>query len=313
MGMEQSRSPGNILYNNAYLLLVLTTAFWAGNAVVGRASVGIVSPMILTFCRWTLAATFFTIVAWPHIRRDWPVIRGRMVYFFLMGASGFAGFNIFLYTALVFTTAVNVAIIQAGIPMVIFLLNFMIYQIRTTLMQIIGYTITLVGVILVVTKGNPMTFLDAGFNIGDLIILVGMVLYAFYSVGLKTKPEVHPLTLMAGFTVAAAIISLPFAIFEAAFLDGLWPTSTGGILAVLYAGICAASIAQFTFIRGVELIGSNRAGIFINFLPVFGSFFAVVFLGEAFTLYHLLAMVLVIGGVMLAQRRAEKVESRARL
>ena len=311
--MESRRQPHAIFYDNAYLLLIVTTAIWGGNAVAGKLAVGHVTPMALTACRWIMAGSVFLIAAWPHLKKDWPILKKRLGYIFMMGFLGFAGFNIFLYTSLVFTTAVNVAIIQAAIPLVIFILNFLVFQIRTTLMQVIGYAITLAGVVLVVTKGNPLQIAGMAFNIGDLIILVAVALYAGYSVGLKSKPDVHPLSLMASFAIAAFLISMPAAMVETVFLDGQWPTSGQGMMVALYAGLGAAALSQFLFMRGVELIGSNRAGIFINFLPVFGSIFAVIILGEAFALFHLVALVLVVGGVMLAQKKGKARESRARL
>lgn len=310
--MTKSNNPFSIVYNNAYLILIITTALWGGNTVAGKLAIGEVTPMVLTACRWIMAASIFLVVAWPHLKRDWPKIKPRLPYVFLMGFCGFAGFNLFLYTSLVFTTAVNVAIIQAGIPMVIFFLNFFIFRIKTTLMQVVGYTLTLFGVILVVTKGSPQDLIAMIFNIGDIIILGGVFLYAAYSVGLKSKPDIHHLSLMASFATAALIISIPFAAVETIAFEGQWPSTVDGILIALYAGVCAAALSQFLFMRGVELIGSNRAGIFINFLPVFGSLFAVLILGEEFALFHLIALILVVGGVMLAQKKGKATESRAK-
>jgi drug/metabolite transporter (DMT)-like permease len=307
--MTQRFSAKSFFYNNPYLILLLVTALWGGNAVVGKLAVGHVSPWVLTFCRWLLADIVLLVIAWPHLKKDWRVLVSRPAYIISMAAMGFTGFLILLYSSLVFTSAVNVSIIQAGIPMMIFLLNFLVFRIRTLPMQIIGYSLTLLGVMIVVSQGHLERLLSMQFNIGDLMILVATVLYAAYSVGLKSKPKVHPLSLITGFALAALVIAVPFAAIETVYMDGKWPTSTEGFLVVAYVSIAAAVISQTLFLRGVELIGSNRAGIFINFLPVFGSLFAVIFVGESFGLYHLIALVLVVGGVMLAQLKGKNNKS----
>ena len=298
-GAPASKSGG--IFANATLLLVLTTLFWGGNAVAGKFAVGHVSPMVLTACRWLIAAAILLIAARAHLARDWPVIRANLGYLFLLGAFGFAIFNATLYSALKFTTAINVTILQAAMPMFIFALNFAAFRTHVHWAQIIGYTVTLLGVVLTASQGEPAKLLGLTLNKGDLLMLVGSLIYATYSVALRARPNIHWLSFLTALVTAAAVASLGLAAYEIADGAAIWPATSTAWAVIAYTIVFPSLIGQAFFARGVELIGSNRAGLFLNLVPIFGSLLAVGLLGEAFQLYHALAMALVIGGIALAQ------------
>lgn len=293
----------SIITQNAYLLLLITMIFWAGNAIAGRVAVGEVSPLVLTWLRWTLGAIVLLIVARRHLLKDWSVLRQHWRYILFMGAMGFAIFNAFLYTALVHTTALNATIIQAGMPMIIFALNFLIYRTAVRWFQSVGYALTMIGVLAVASQGQAAQLLGLDVNRGDLIMLLAALVYASYSVGLREKPDVHWLSFLTALFVTAALISIPLAVYEATTTAFIWPNSTTGVAVVFYTAIFPSIIGQALFIRAIELIGGNAAGLFINLVPIFGALFAVVLLGEAFRPYHAIALALVLGGIMIAQRR----------
>lgn len=142
------------LTRNAPLLLALTALFWGGNAVAGKFAVGHISPLLLTAARWGLAALILIVLGRTHLRRDWPIIRARLPYLFAMGMLGFAAFNGLFYTALLHTTAINATIIQAGMPMFIFILGFLFFRSRTSRGQAVGYSLTLVGVAVAALRGE---------------------------------------------------------------------------------------------------------------------------------------------------------------
>lgn len=292
----------SVITKNAYLLLLITMIFWAGNAVAGRFAVGEVSPLCLTWLRWTFGAAVLLTMARHHLKRDWPVLRQHLLYIVLMGASGFAIFNAFLYSALVHTTAINATIVQAGMPMIIFLLNFLIYRTTVRWFQIIGYSITLGGVLVAASQGQLTLLLGLDINRGDLIMLMAVLIYATYSVGVRSKPELHWLSFLTALFVVAAIISIPLVAYEATTTAFIWPASTTGIAVVLYTAIFPSIIGQALFIRAIELIGGNAAGLFINLVPIFGAILAVLLLGEKFHPFHAIALMLVLGGIMVAQR-----------
>ena len=292
--------------HNAYLLLLITMVFWAGNAVAGRFAVGEVSPLVLTWLRWTLGACLLLFVARHHLKRDWPVLRRHWVYMTFMGATGFAIFNALLYTALVHTTALNATIVQAGMPMIIFSLNYLIYRTNIRPLQIVGYSITLIGVVIAASQGQAALLLGLDINRGDMIMLAAVLVYSSYSVALRAKPDLHWLSFLTILFVIAALISIPMALFEAAAADAIWPTSMTGIGVVFYTAIFPSIIGQALFIRAIELIGGNAAGLFVNLVPIFGAILAVLLLGERFQAYHAAALILVLGGIMAAQYRGRR-------
>ncbi len=289
---------------NAYPLLLITMVFWAGNAVAGRLAVGEVSPLTLTCLRWMLGASVLLVVGRRHLMRDWPIIRRHLPYVAFMGAAGFALFNALLYTALVHTTAINSTIVQAGMPMVIFALNFLVYRTGVRWLQIVGYSLTLMGVLAVAGQGRPELLLALDVNRGDLIMVLAVLTYASYSVALRGKPPVHWLSFLSALFIVAALISLPLALYEATTPAFIFPTSPMGLGVVVYTAIFPSLIGQALFIRAVELIGGNAAGMFVNLVPIFGALLAVLLLNETFHPYHAVALTLVLGGIMVA-RRAE--------
>lgn len=292
---------GAAWFGNAHLLLVLTTLFWAGNAIAGRFAAGVISPVSLTFLRWLIASALILALAAPHLRRDLPLLVRHAPLVFCLGALGFAAFNLLLYGALEHTTAINVTIEQSAMPVLIMLANFAAFGQRIRAPQALGVAATIAGVAITATRGAPASLLALDVNRGDAIMMGAVALYAGYTVALRFKPAVHWLSLLAAMAVAALLFSTPF--FAHEVVRGGWPAP--GVEAwciVLYTALFPSVLSQLFFMRSVELIGGNRAGVFINLVPIFGSFMAVVILGEDFRSYHLLGLVLVLGGITLAER-----------
>ena len=288
--------------SRAYLVLIIATLCWGGNAVAGKLAVGHVSPMVLTFLRWAIAVAVITAISLPHLRRDWPVVKTRLPYFFALGAVGYTCFNAALYTALKHTSAINVAVIQAGIPMVIFALNFALFRTRIFAGQIIGFILTITGVSLLASHGDLSSLLHLDMNIGDAIMLLAVLSYAIYTVMLRWKPVVNWRTLMAIPAMAALVSSVPLLLWEVSQETALWPDAKGWVITV-YTALFASLVAQIFFIMGVERIGPNRAGLFINLIPVFGTFLSVLILGEILHPYQLIALLLTLTGIAVAERK----------
>ncbi len=288
--------------SRAYLVLIIATLCWGGNAVAGKLAVGHVSPMVLTFLRWTLAVVIILAISLPQLVRDWPVVKKRLPYFFVLGAIGYTCFNAALYSALKYTSAINVAVIQAGIPMVIFALNFILFRTRIFAGQIIGFFLTIAGVGLLASHGDLMSLVQLQMNVGDAIMLLAVLSYAVYTVMLRWKPVVNWRTLMAIPAIGALVTSAPLMLWEVAKETAVWPDAKGWVIA-LYTALFASLIAQICFILGVERIGPNRAGLFINLIPVFGTLLSVMILGEVLHPYQIIALLLTLGGIAVAERK----------
>jgi len=296
---------------NPILLLVLTTLIWAGHSIVGRLAVGQIGPMTLTCMRWLIALAPILAAARPSLRHDWPVLRASWPYLLAMGALGYTGFNALFYVAAHRTSALNLSIIQGGIPAFVLLGARAALGIRFTALQALGAVVTMAGVAAIAAQGNIATLLALDFNSGDAMMLVAVVFYAGYTVALRERPPVSGLSLLAGMALAAFVTSVPLMIWEIDSGGFIWPTAAG-LMTLAYVALGPAFASQMFYMRGVELIGPGRAGVFVNLVPVFGAIMAVVLLGEPFAAYHVLALLLVVGGIVIAQAgaRAKSVSAR---
>ncbi len=284
----------------AYGLLTLTALIWAGNSVAGKIGAGHIDPILLTTLRWWGAAILIVAVSWKQLKADWPVIKTHLPLLFAYGASGFCLFNILLYTALTETSVINVMIEQAGIPLAIFIGNFALFRTRATVAQLAGFALTLIGIVITATNGHPEQLLALKLNIGDALMLLAVIVYAGYSVCLKWKPAIHWRSLLAVPCVGAAITCVPFIIWRA-LTHPFGPPDATGWGVTIYATIFVALIASATYIAGIELIGANRAGLFVNLLPIFGVILSIVLLHEQIHGFHAAALGLVCAGIVLAE------------
>lgn len=289
----------------AYLLLVLTTLFWGGNAIAGKLAAGHISPMILTSIRWGLALVVLSVIGWPRLVADWPKVRGRAVYLLVLGAVGFTVYNALFYSALQYTSAINASIENAGTPIAIFIANFLFFRLRPNWAQIVGFVISIFGVALTASHGNLGRLLALDLNFGDMLMLVAVCSYAGYAVALRVKPQIHWQSLMIALTAGAFLASIPLVAVEAYAGAAILPDARGWAI-IFYTTVFASILSQIFFVRGIELIGSNRAGLFINLMPVFGTLLSVIVLREAFHLYHAIALSLVLGGIWLAETKGRR-------
>jgi drug/metabolite transporter (DMT)-like permease len=294
-----------------YFLLTLTALLWAGNAIAGKLAVDHISPAFLTTLRWLIASMILLPFAQRYLQRDWPVIRANLAFLVIMGTVGFALFNNLIYLALNYTTAINASIEQGAMPLFVFILNFLFFQMHPRPLQIAGFVLTLSGIVLTVSGGELIRLLELDFNIGDVIMIIAVMLYGIYSVALTRKPAMHWLSFITTLAVAAFIVSIPFSVGE--FYAGRFraPDMQGWGVAI-FTGIFPSIVAQSCWVRGLEIIGSNRGGIFINLVPIFAAFLAIVLLGERFYLHHAAALILVISGVWLAQMEFRRVSGAGR-
>jgi drug/metabolite transporter (DMT)-like permease len=289
------------LYQWPSLLLTLTAVFWAGNAVAGRLAVGHVSPMMLVILRWAVVLA----VLWPiyggQVRAHWGEVRPRLGRITLMAFLGFTAFNVLFYWAAHTTSAINIGILQGSIPVAVLMGAFLMHGTRARLVQIAGVLITSVGVLVVATQGAPLSVLEIGLNRGDLAMLAACLLYAFYTVALRDRPNMPGAAFFTLLALIAALTSVPALAVEALVLGFAFPTWQGWLV-ILYVAIFPSCLAQLFYLRGVDLIGPGRAGVFVNLVPVFAAILAVTLIAEPFAAFHAVALALVIGGIWLAQR-----------
>lgn len=291
------------LFDLPYVLLPLPPLFWSGNFIVGRAVRTALPPVGLAFWRWCLSALIVLIVAHPHLKRDWPVIRAHWKILTFLSICGITVFNTLVYTGLQFTSAINGVLLQSAIPVFIVIISFLLFRETITLLQTTGILISLSGAVIIITQGNLAILTQFALNLGDLLILIAVLCYAVYSVFLRKRPALHPLSFLAVTFTVGVLFLLPFYLWEHLFRQPM-PLTRTTLLAVGYVAIFPSILAYLCYNRGVELLGASRAGLFIHLMPVFGSLMAIAFLGETFRWFQALGIVLILTGIVLATRYA---------
>ena len=297
-------------YSSAPFLLFLATLGWGSNTIASRLAVGEISPMLLIFFRWGFVVVILLSLYWRQMIDEWPIIRPRLKWLLIMGGCGLSLFNAFFYIAAHSTTAVNLGIIQSTMPGMILLGSFMFFGDRINRLQFSGLLLTLLGVGVIVTQGSFEQLMQLTFNHGDLLMIFACSFYAMYTVGLKSRPKISGMVMLAYFSVAAFLMTIPLMIFES-FIYGTVMPGVKGFAIVFYIAIVPSFLSQIFFMRGVDLIGPGSAGLYANLVPIFSAIMAVLLLSEEFALFHLAAMLLVFGGIGLFEYQSRlKVSSK---
>ncbi|WP_447761589.1 DMT family transporter [Sphingopyxis panaciterrae] len=299
--MTKDDGPLAALWSRAYLLLTFTALFWAGNSIVGRAARDLVPPAALSFWRWVIALALLLPLAWPHLKRDWPVLRANWPIVAVLGALAIGSFNILLYTGLQSTTALNSMLIQSAQPALILIVGALVMNDRTSLHQVMGVPVSLAGVLTIIARGDPQMLIALQLNIGDAIIGGAVLLWALYSVLLRRRPPVHPLSFLAASIIVGIAVIAPVYAVE------LWSgkrivAAPGSALAIAYVSIFPSFLAYLFFNRGVDLIGSAATGQYMNVMPLMGAGLAMLFLGETLHLFHIAGLALIVAGIVIAGR-----------
>ena len=286
-----------------YLLMVLPGVVWGGNAIVARAFAGELPPVGLAFWRWLLAAVLVLPFAWSHVRRDAPAMIRAWPIMVLFSALGIAFFNAALYIAAHTTTALNILMLQAAMPVLIVAATFLLFNERITTRQGAGVVLSLAGAMTLITHGDLHVITGLAFNVGDLWMLGACILYAVYTALLRLRPAVHWLSFLFAIFLVGAMLLLPFYIGESLLVQQM-PVSVRAVLAIGYVSLFASAIGYGAYNRAVELLGANTAGLSVYLVPVFGTVFAVLLLDERPELYQLIGIALIVAGILLAARRA---------
>ena len=303
-----ARSASTWLMSKPYLLLSLTSLFWAGNVVLGRFVAGKIPPMTLSFIRWSAAFLIVLPFAWKYLAKDWPAIRNQLGLMVALSFTGIATFNCLGYWSLQYTQALNALLLQSSGPLFVALFALVLFGIRLTLAQAIGIVISMTGVFVILLRGDIETLSSIQFNKGDIGYTLALVIFGLYSALAAKRPLIHPLSFLAFTTGCGALFIIPLIAWEIG--NGEYMTVSATTMAALvYVAIFPSTLAYLFFNRGIELIGPNRAAPFFHLIPVFGSVLAIVFLGERPQLFHVVGYALVLAGVFIAARRASAASS----
>lgn len=282
------------------LVFMLPPLFWSGNLIMARGLHEVFPPIGLAFWRWTAALAILLAVggrlAWLQRRvilRHWRIL---VVY----GLLGVAGYNTFLYLGLQTTTAINAAVLNAGLPLVIPLFSWLLAGERLTARQAVGLALSLSGVLWILCRGDPALLAALSFTAGDGWILLAVLAWAIYSALLRYRPaELTPWVFMLAMVGIGVTALGPFYAWEIVASGRHMPASGQSLVAVLYLALFASILAWICWNRSVALIGATRTGLAFHLIPVFAGAMAIALLGETLHGYHLVGALCILVGIVL--------------
>jgi len=302
-GEATEARPARGLFSNAYLLLALAGLCWSVNHILGRAIAGQVPPFALSVARYLLAVLVLLPFVRAQLARDWPLIRahfGMLIYLSVIGGGLFSALQ---FLGLQLTTAMNVSVMNSLAPVLIAAVSAVMFGDRLNARQMFGVLVSLSGVLAIISQLDLNVLTTLAFNWGDLLVLFNMLLWAVYSASLRLRPPIHPMSFLFVFCAISGLSSLPLWAYEHAsgfVLQPTWLTA----FAFFYVTVFSTIIAFAFWNRGVELIGANRAGIFLHLVPIYSALLTGAVLGEPLMGYHVVGFVLILAGVFLTARRA---------
>lgn len=286
-----------------YLLLVLTTLFWSGNFVLGRAVHTVFTPFTLSFWRWTVALAILSPFVWKSLRIQAPLIRQHGLILLWLSILGVVNFNTFVYLGLQQTTATNALIMLSVTPVLIVALSFLLLRQTVSRWQAPGIALSLIGVLVIVSRGDIHALLAWRVNPGDLWILAAIVSWALYSVCLRWRPaQLEPLNFQAATMIIGVAILTPLYLWDLSQNYSV-AVNAATVSSILYLALFPSILAYIFWNRAVTELGANRCGQFLHLMPAFGAVLAMIFLGERLYSFHGIGIALIAAGIYLATVR----------
>ncbi|MES2269331.1 MAG: DMT family transporter [Pseudomonadota bacterium] len=273
---------------------------WGGNAVVTKASASVLSAAEISFFRWAVATLLLAPLAWPALQRERAAVLARLPRTVILGLLGCALFPYMMYLAASYTSAIHLGLIQTLMPVLAVCFARVLFGAAISRAALIGAAVSMIGVAVVVSHGDPLLLFAQPANRGDLIMIAATACFALYSVllGRWRSEAVSPLVDLLGQSFVAMVAMLP--LWWASASSAVQPQ---GLWMIAYAGALGSVVAPLLWIQGISRIGPARAAPFFNVLPLVTAALAIAFLGEALTVSLVIGGLLTISGVVLAQRR----------
>jgi drug/metabolite transporter (DMT)-like permease len=289
--MQEYRS-----HARAFAMLGLVMLFWAGNSIVGRAVRFDIPPFTLAFLRWAGALLVVAPFAIGAVMRDRAEILRGWKWILILGLLGVGAFNALLYNGLRYTTATNALLLQAAIPTAVVILDRLFFGRRANGWQLLGVAFSTVGVVAIVFEGDPASALRLHFGPGDILVLASVAVWAAYTVCLRLRPAISPVSFIAATFAIGVLAMAPFAAAEWHAGERIvWNARSVGALA--YVALLPSLASYFIYNWAAGQVGAARAGQAITMMPLFGALLSAALLGEALHDYHIAGMALILAGI----------------
>ena len=292
--------------NLAYLLLILTTFFWSGNFIVGKAaSIYEIPPFSLNFYRWFFACLILMPFTIKELIKKKDYIFANIGFFIILGITRITIFISIFYYSLYYTQVISGVLMISTIPVWIIFISSLLNIEKTNLFQIFGVILSLIGVVFIISKANIEILKNLEFNRGDLTMIVAMLSWAIYSALLKKKKyEVSQITLLQIVIICGLIFLIPIYLIE--YQVGLRINLELPFILILSYVVLFPGLASFLlWIKGISMIGANRSGVFLHLMPILSAIMAMIFFSEKFMFYHILGACFIIIGILLSNKKVK--------
>lgn len=290
--------------NLAYGLLVLTTIFWSGNFIVGKAaSFYQIPPFSLNFYRWFFAGLIILPFTYKEIISKKKYVMENFGLFVILGITSITIFNSIVYYSLYYSQVITGVLMISTIPVWIILISFFLKIEKTNSYQIIGVALSLLGVISIVTKIDLELIKNLNFNKGDISMVIAMLAWAIFSSLLKKKKyEISQISLLQVVIIFGLMFLLPIYLIEL-YLGNTIKLNKPFYLTLTYVVFFPGILSFLFWIKGISIIGANRSGIFLHLMPIIGTILAMMIFKEQFMYYHLIGAIFIIAGISLSNKK----------
>jgi len=285
------------------LFALLATLLWSGNMVIASGIKGHIPPVGLAFWRWTVACFVLAPFALKSTINDFKILRNHFGYLTLTAVMGITIFNTLIYFAGKTTSAINLSLIAISIPLFIVILSRIIFKEKVSNIKIIGIATIITGVLVLISKGSFQALLQINFAIGDILMLLACLFFAYYTILVRKKPdELSPKVFLFSVFVIGTILLFPFYIVEHLyFKKAHFDIKT--ILIVSYVGICASLISFYLWNEAIRFIGTSKTAMIYYLIPVFSGVLAYFFLNQAIVLIQIISMGIIIVGLLITNKK----------
>jgi drug/metabolite transporter (DMT)-like permease len=288
----------------AYLLLTLSALFWAGNFIVGKfATFFQIPPLTLNVLRWLCVWLILIPFTYKELSQNLPSIKKNWLVISFMGLITISTFNSVVYFALNHTQVINAVLVLAAIPAATIIFSSFMNIEKTNIFQLLGLFLSIIGIGSIISNGDIQKIISLNFNKGDVWMLVCVVTWALYSTLLKkNKFEFSQFALIQLMVSAGLLFLIPQLFYEKSI--GLEVNFNKAFFMILfYVVVFPAIAAYYCWQKGVEIIGPNRASMFIQLMPLFSAAMAIIIFKENFELYHFVGATFIVSGIYLSNKK----------
>ena len=285
----------------AVFLLTSASFFWSGNFFAGKiAYLSDLTPFKLGFFRWLLAMLILLPFTYSEIIRNYNYYKKNILLMTFLGFLAVTVFNSLTYISLQTTLIINSTLMASIAPVLMIGFSWLIFKTKTTTLQFAGIFLSLLGAFSIILKGNINNLFNLYFTSGDVWMFTAVVSWCLYSVLLKKiDNSISQLASLQVMVILGLLFIFPLYIIEN-YNTSFLPTQKIDFVIIVYVAIFASIIAFFSWNKGVSIIGPNRSSLFLHLIPVFSSIWAVSFLNEKFSFFHLIGIIFILSGIILS-------------